>query len=828
MALTDDWTDDCDFDFGLTSASLSTFGSRHSSSASTRQTSSTAYVSAVESLDEIDEVDGFDDFRVDHARPLQFEAKLRKVIEGHSETMTGIESDWNKLGTPRSQTSSRASDLIRSGEVTATMLGGRAFVTRLGPTKHSSPAYRSKTQASHAEQREQVAENEDLDFPVKLELKSSKVMADEDEVDWGLDEDDERESTLKAGAATLKGFRPPKKLDTDTIRQGRKSLSSQSKYSEDDEESKSQEDSFDLPAGLSHIKLATATFQSDTASRHQSSRSSRTSTNDKAHLQNTGSTSTSGWDTPGSLLPSHSRRSGHSTSITSPSSSSNTSVTSLSMLGTDNSEVDDRGVLVADQEGEDMEDGLLLPNPTFFSSGRVQELNSLLDRKRKPQALPANHPPASAGNQRSSSGNSRTSSSDLTRPTIASASRSRAKDRREESFEDGLVFDDAGTELDPGRLNRLRTIRAGISRTSDAGRTIRGTGTGLQRTALNVSGSTRGFISLEEMARTATQAGNSAKSWSPAPVGTRVTSAFVAESSSGARARALESRSITNPSPSLASTLSLAAHTPNRLRHQKSYSRLQQPPPSPSMGRKQSLQSLQDAMANQSGNLGSRLGGECRRAVARSYEGQTAASVARALRRDRDQAAPPPALSTGSAGRMSSWSEQAAAIDRLTLPTSSSRAKARPAMSSIFAASSPPSALHRTLSPPVPAQVLRRPKKPRSYGDGTELDAFDDLRVDRQKESTMKVTDTRSKSRASDVATSVPERELPLSDLVLSLPNTDIAPLASQLHSLHLAFQMCNIALLSSATNVRSRRRPPVFQRPLSPTQDEHLLSFAN
>lgn len=37
------------------------------------------------------------------------------------------------------------------------------------------------------------------------------------------------------------------------------------------------------------------------------------------------------------------------------------------------------------------------------------------------------------------------------------------------------------------------------------------------------------------------------------------------------------------------------------------------------------------------------------------------------------------------------------------------------------------------------AQVLKRPKLGKTYGDGTELDDFDDLQLDRQKEGMLKV-----------------------------------------------------------------------------------------
>lgn len=118
--------------------------------------------------------------------------------------------------------------------------------------------------------------------------------------------------------------------------------------------------------------------------------------------------------------------------------------------------------------------------------------------------------------------------------------------------------------------------------------------------------------------------------------------------------------------------------------------------------------------------------------------------------------------------RPSTPSSNPAAL-RLTMPTSI-RMKSRPALSSIFAtptttlhtpqpshrATSPiPTRSPSTLSlrsraaqtqaqtPPIPStsapKLLRRPKRQRTYGDGTELDAFDDLPTDREKEGRFRV-----------------------------------------------------------------------------------------
>ena len=109
--------------------------------------------------------------------------------------------------------------------------------------------------------------------------------------------------------------------------------------------------------------------------------------------------------------------------------------------------------------------------------------------------------------------------------------------------------------------------------------------------------------------------------------------------------------------------------------------------------------------------------------------------------------------------RPSTPSSNPAAL-RLTMPTSTLRLKARPSISSVFPPSS--SATPRATSPIPPRppsslslrsrsgtgssnastsapKVLKKPKRQRQYGNGTELDAFDDLQTDRDKESRYRV-----------------------------------------------------------------------------------------
>ena len=114
---------------------------------------------------------------------------------------------------------------------------------------------------------------------------------------------------------------------------------------------------------------------------------------------------------------------------------------------------------------------------------------------------------------------------------------------------------------------------------------------------------------------------------------------------------------------------------------------------------------------------------------------------------------------------------------RLTMPTAS-RLKARPPISTVFPPSS--SATPRATSPNLPRppsslslrsrsgaggsntnistiapKVLKKPKRQRQFGDGTELDKFDDLPTDRDKESHYRV---QPKGHGSRVATASREK----------------------------------------------------------------------
>ncbi|RDB29183.1 Protein byr4 [Hypsizygus marmoreus] len=217
--------------------------------------------------------------------------------------------------------------------------------------------------------------------------------------------------------------------------------------------------------------------------------------------------------------------------------------------------------------------------------------------------------------------------------------------------------------------------------------------------------------------------------------------------------QALSSAPAAPPSP-----MSFLSPKPGSLRGQKSYSGLKPPtPPSTlrTLSRKASLSSLIESSHIQASGSGSAVvaGGS---KTAR-YEEPTAASRAKSHKYSTSRAQEfkvPPT-------RPCTPSSNPAAL-RLTMPTQS-RLKARPALSAVFGGPSAPSApspVARATSPlpprppsntsirsmralinPQPAapKVLRRPKRQRTYGDGTELDGIEDLPTDREKEGRYRV-----------------------------------------------------------------------------------------
>lgn len=193
----------------------------------------------------------------------------------------------------------------------------------------------------------------------------------------------------------------------------------------------------------------------------------------------------------------------------------------------------------------------------------------------------------------------------------------------------------------------------------------------------------------------------------------------------------------------------LAAKTAGSLRGQKSHSGLNPSPASNQrrLGRKASLPALSDPNQPEASGSGSNV------ALLQSrYESATASSRAKSQTTSRahglDYLVPPT--------RPSTPSSNPAAL-RLTMPTSSSRLKARPPVSAVFP-NRPPSRSNSPLIPRPPSslslqqprppaqpptagsiKVLKRPKRPKVFGDGTELDGFEDLPLDGDKETRFRV-----------------------------------------------------------------------------------------
>ncbi|KZT75159.1 hypothetical protein DAEQUDRAFT_681987 [Daedalea quercina L-15889] len=206
------------------------------------------------------------------------------------------------------------------------------------------------------------------------------------------------------------------------------------------------------------------------------------------------------------------------------------------------------------------------------------------------------------------------------------------------------------------------------------------------------------------------------------------------------------------------SPVSFLAPKPGSLRVQKSHSGLKpiSPTSAHKLGRKASLPSLSESSHNAEAS-GSGLGSN---AVHAGYNAPTASSRAKTQANSTSRIhgleynVPPTRPSTPSANP---------AALRLTMPTSSLRMKSRTPISSVFPTPTsavgtrsqsplppprPPSSSSmksrighvQTKSLPLPApKVMKRPKRQRTYGDGAELDDFEDLPLDRDKEERYRV-----------------------------------------------------------------------------------------
>jgi hypothetical protein len=248
-------------------------------------------------------------------------------------------------------------------------------------------------------------------------------------------------------------------------------------------------------------------------------------------------------------------------------------------------------------------------------------------------------------------------------------------------------------------------------------------------------------------------------------------------SSSSSHASASTINLLTIPgSPSAPSSISPRTAP---LKHQKSVGRLQlSPGPTAEFGgqrlpRKASLSSLASASAAISSSSGTPSTSSTISARSSGFNAPTAASKARhksdreaEAEKKRSYAVPPTRPTTPSTNPIAL---------RLTMPTSSSRQKIRPSITNVFPSpanptsaqsfsdrgtsplphnprrtptsphrvrtrsgnstgATPSSSISSIASAAPSVKVLRKPKRAKTFGDGTELDAFDDLPEDREKE----------------------------------------------------------------------------------------------
>lgn len=388
-------------------------------------------------------------------------------------------------------------------------------------------------------------------------------------------------------------------------------------------------------------------------------------------------------------------------------SSSSNSVSSLSLHETEESECD---------ENESELEGLVVPSGLFESSQGAKHLKKMLELKK--QVL-------------------------ITDPRIKVASPD-----PDDDFETGLLIED-DDDFSPSRLvNTKQNQRYNRSKSAPA----------------------RALLPIRPPSR---MRADRAKS----PVNPPISSARQLQRiklSSSPPPRPLCTRALTYKEALSAAppppTNTFLSPKPGSLRGQKSHSGLKPPtPPSTQrkgLTRKASLSSLMECSTSQASGSGIVVtAGPSSGKLAR-YEAPTAASRAKSHTSSAsrihglDFIVPPT--------RPSTPSSNPAAL-RLTMPTSM-RMKSRPALSSVFPGPAtvitlptpqsshratspipprPPSIIslrsraNQTQTPLVPStsapKLLRRPKRQRTYGDGTELDAFDDLPTDRDKEGRFRV-----------------------------------------------------------------------------------------
>jgi hypothetical protein len=461
----------------------------------------------------------------------------------------------------------------------------------------------------------------------KAAMPDANALDDLDDLDF----DDDDQATLKAGA-TLKAMLPPPR-----IRNGsgggtiKASKSAPVIVRPADIPAEDLETDLVLPLNLRNLTLATQS--QPRAVRPRQSMSSVATDWDSPSTSN--SAGRFSW---GDESARHGRN-------------SETSMTSLSDGGPPEKKDD-----ACDDEEDDYEADLVIPS--FFASRQTAVLNQLLDKKRKQQFAP---PPPQK----------------LQLDTVHGG---------DDSFEDGLVFDNPRTDLSHKRLEknrRMRTVTVPVPFTLGADRKGKAPAVAAALGRQSPSAPPVPPIPRETASLgRATGRTLSAGSASGRETRSRPTSPLILMREQPARAPSRNRNRIPAsymsppPVPPVPTTTPsrLEPNTPSRLRHQKSFHHLP-PPPSPTLVRKQSLASLQDAIAAGHVRPESELG----HYDARHKPGGS----------------------------------------RLTQPTTSSLAKMRPPL--------PPAAAQLR---PTRVRQMEMTRRTRHWGDGTELEGIEDLRVD--------------------------------------------------------------------------------------------------
>ena len=424
----------------------------------------------------------------------------------------------------RSTTGSTDSSSVRDlSRTVRTDPSGKGTVTHLAAKPPSLPAPTVRAKAKAIEKAwEAYIELDAFKIPRKVlafPARKRSIMPDADDLeDLGFDLcDDLDQSTIKIDATLRQKLPPP---------QGRAKTKNNPPY----QDTEDPEADFILPLNLTNLSLATQ-------QPYKSHARPRVSNSSTATDLDSPNTSASG------------KKSG-SWADDSPKRFSETSATSISD-SLFHSQSKDKSL-----DENDMETGLILPDPKFFSSGNTRKLEAILDRKRKP----------------------------LTYTRLVTRNLFTGQQFGDESFEDGLVLENPRVELSNGRLSRNKRARGAN------GPTARKTSGGKEKTERE-----KAWEKSRE------------QGWgrvTPLPLPTRG-SGFRSHSATttaltgslrekdASRLRASLDAVAMPPPPNAAP----AATTPSRLRHQKSHYNMG-PPPSPSstLTRKQSLASLQDSL----------------------------------------------------------------------------------------------------------------------------------------------------------------------------------------------------------------------------------------